>query len=68
MRTNLAVYLKLVCFLLLFSVVAASSLFAENTSVKKWDKRFGGSGFDYLFSIPQTSDGGYISGGYSLLT
>jgi hypothetical protein len=32
---------------------------------KQWDKRFGGTAPDYLFSIQQTMDGGYILGGYS---
>lgn len=32
---------------------------------KQWDKRFGGSGGDWLGSIQQTVDGGYIIGGYS---
>jgi PKD repeat protein len=32
---------------------------------KVWDKDFGGTGNDYLFSIQQTTDGGFIMGGYS---
>jgi len=32
---------------------------------KVWDKRFGGSGYDYLYDIVATSDGGYVLGGYS---
>ncbi|GAB3511276.1 Ig-like domain-containing protein [Emticicia fontis] len=32
---------------------------------KQWDKRFGGNGFDYLWHIIQTSDGGYLLGGTS---
>ena len=32
---------------------------------KQWDKAFGGTLGDYLTSIDQTSDGGYILGGYS---
>jgi len=33
---------------------------------KLWDKRFGGSGPDNLYSIRQTLDGGFILGGSSL--
>jgi hypothetical protein len=32
---------------------------------KLWDKTFGGNNEDFLFSIQQTSDGGYILGGFS---
>ncbi len=32
---------------------------------KLWDKTFGGSGYDDLFSLRQTPDGGYILGGRS---
>jgi hypothetical protein len=32
---------------------------------KTWDKTFGGSGFDLLYSLQQTTDGGYILGGRS---
>jgi hypothetical protein len=32
---------------------------------KQWDKTFGGSNQDYLSSLQQTTDGGYILGGYS---
>jgi hypothetical protein len=32
---------------------------------KQWEQSFGGSGDDVLFSVRQTSDGGYIFGGYS---
>jgi len=31
----------------------------------EWQKAFGGSGFDYSYSIQQTSDGGYIVAGTS---
>jgi hypothetical protein len=33
--------------------------------VKQWDARFGGNSDDYLWSLQQTADGGYILGGYS---
>jgi hypothetical protein len=31
----------------------------------QWQNTIGGSGYEYLFSIEQTTDGGYILGGYS---
>ncbi len=31
----------------------------------EWDKTFGGNSNDYLYSLQQTTDGGYILGGYS---
>ena len=37
----------------------------DSLGIKQWDKRFGGTDEDYLFSVKQTSDGGYILGGYS---
>ncbi|NJN28276.1 MAG: T9SS type A sorting domain-containing protein [Cyclobacteriaceae bacterium] len=33
--------------------------------VKEWDKTIGGSSSDYLYGLQQTTDGGYILGGYS---
>ncbi|QNF32135.1 T9SS type A sorting domain-containing protein [Adhaeribacter swui] len=33
--------------------------------VKEWDKRFGGAEYDNLRTVLQTTDGGYILGGYS---
>jgi len=41
------------------------SAFSQNPLMKIWDKRFGGYGNDYLFSIQVTIDGGYILGGQS---
>lgn len=32
---------------------------------KLWDKTFGGQGFDFLHSLEQTPDGGYVIGGVS---
>jgi hypothetical protein len=37
----------------------------DSLGIKEWDARFGGSDIDYLTSLQQTSDGGYILGGYS---
>src|SRR5437867_4415149 len=39
--------------------------FAQNPLVKQWDYRFGGMGNDILSCFMQTSDGGYILGGWS---
>jgi hypothetical protein len=38
----------------------------DSSGTKQWDKSFGGTSSDYLSSIQQTTDGGYILGGYSL--
>ncbi len=40
-------------------------LFAQAPLPKQWDKRFGGNDYDELYSCQQTTDGGYILGGYS---
>jgi hypothetical protein len=32
---------------------------------KQWDKDFGGTDHDYLYSLQQTADGGFILGGWS---
>jgi hypothetical protein len=37
----------------------------ETTGKIQWQKAIGGRGDEYLYSIQQTSDGGYILGGYS---
>lgn len=38
----------------------------DSVGNKLWDKRFGGNYWDYLLSVQQTNDNGYILGGYSL--
>ncbi|QHT71798.1 T9SS type A sorting domain-containing protein [Rhodocytophaga rosea] len=37
----------------------------NSSGIKQWDKRFGGSGYEYLESAIQTTDGGYLLAGYS---
>jgi hypothetical protein len=37
----------------------------DESGVKQWDKTFGSSGDDFLLSLQQTTDGGYILGGIS---
>jgi len=37
----------------------------DANGVKQWDATFGGSSDDYLYSVQQTADGGYILGGSS---
>jgi len=56
------VMMKKFLFALLF--ISNFSL-GQNPLVKQWDYRFGGMQGDYLTSMRQTKDGGYILGGYS---
>ena len=51
-------------FLLLLFI--SNFLFAQNPLVKQWDYRFGGLDDDLFTCFQQTSDGGYILGGYTL--
>jgi hypothetical protein len=37
----------------------------DANGIKQWDARFGGSEHEYLYSVEQTQDGGYMLGGYS---
>lgn len=37
----------------------------DSLGTKQWDKNFGGTSSDFFQSLQQTSDGGYILGGYS---
>ncbi|HUM45380.1 MAG TPA: T9SS type A sorting domain-containing protein [Chitinophagales bacterium] len=37
----------------------------DASGVKMWDSRFGGSDNEYLYALDQTSDGGFILGGYT---
>src|SRR6476646_10294067 len=52
--------LRLTGIIFLFTLTAYSQI----PSIE-WDARFGGGGADEPFAIHQTSDGGYIVGGYS---
>ena len=38
----------------------------DANGTKQWDRRFGGAGHEYLYSILQMSDGGYLLGGESM--
>ncbi len=40
----------------------------DSIGTKQWDKDFGGTSVDELFSIQQTNDKGYILGGFSIST
>jgi len=50
---------------LLFFTLLMQNLFAQFPFQKQWDYRFGGTNYDYINSYQQTSDGGFILGGYS---
>ena len=39
----------------------------DASGTEEWNQTFGGSSYDYAFSIQQTSDGGYIIAGYTEL-
>jgi hypothetical protein len=56
MKANLAIILTLLLF---------NNSIAQNPLVKQWDKRFGGTSQEYFSTVKQTSDGGFILGGYT---
>ncbi len=51
--------------LLLTAFVGIKTAEAQNPLVKQWDKRFGGTSDDFFHYLQQTSDGGYLLGGYT---
>ena len=55
---------KLLFFLL--HIIFTHSIYSQHAVVKSWDARFGGTTGDYLYGIGQTSNGGFILGGYTL--
>ena len=60
--------MKLLFQLILFALsflICNSFLKAQTPPIKAWDSTIGGIGHDELRSIHQTSDGGYILGGFS---
>lgn len=62
---NLAIMKKQISFSLVIFFLHISFAFAQNPLVKQWDKRFGGTNAEEISVVKQTSDGGYILGGYS---
>jgi hypothetical protein len=48
-----------------FTGFVSLNLQAQTAPAKQWDKTFGGYNQDYLKSLQQTQDGGYILGGQS---
>ncbi len=38
----------------------------DANGVKQWDRRFGGTSWEFLYQVLQTQDGGYLLGGYSV--
>jgi hypothetical protein len=50
-------------FFLLFTFAIFNIVSAQNTLIKKWDYRYGGTGGDYLSRIINTSDGGFLLDG-----
>src|SRR5690349_5289215 len=62
MNTKTLVSQLMLLLLFSFSYIISS---AQTPTVKQWDKTLGGSDDDEPYSLQQTSDGGYIMGGYS---
>jgi hypothetical protein len=52
--------------ILIFTFCFCNFISAQNSLVKKWDKRLGGTDWDYVVSLQQTRDDGFILYGYSV--
>ena len=50
-------------FFVLFLVALIITLFAQTPPDTLWTRTYGGSGWDFVYSIEQTNDGGYIFAG-----
>jgi uncharacterized delta-60 repeat protein len=50
--------------LVVFSLLAVSAL-AQPSPDTLWTRTYGGSDYDYAYSVQQTTDGGYIVAGYT---
>src|SRR5258705_42422 len=48
-----------------FCIMHCAFCFAQNPLVRIWDYTYGGTTNDWVISFQQTSDGGYILGGWS---
>ena len=57
--------MRKIFLLFIFILCILNFAFPQNSLVKKWDYRYGGTDGDNLFSIIQTSDSGYILAGSS---
>ena len=62
MKTN---YYRGLLTILFFSVFI-TNVFAQNNLIKQWDRRFGGSNVEKLFSFQPTADGGYLLAGWTV--
>jgi hypothetical protein len=52
-------------FIAAIAAFPALDMQAQNGPAIQWDRTIGGSSYDYLMEVKQTSDGGFILGGYS---